>query len=558
MKTIKYLGLTLSLMLMFSACEQEVKDLMDPCEADPSSCAPDTSCEDAEAGSADFTKLIAIGNSFVAGVQGGALFTEGQNTSLAVILNNQLKCAGGDESFTQPDINASLGWNLFVTQNFPTNPVLGRMLLQYGTTPDCTTGQVSARPTPQAYAPGETEAIPNPAVNAGFNYSGSKTDLNNFAVPAITVGQVLTPATGDWSNPNTAAGFSPFYARFASAPGTSRILTDANAAGGTFALVWIGLDDFLLHAAFGADPNKAPLTSTGDFATYFGAVFGHPSIGLLTVNPDMKAVVGNFPNILAMPYFQLVKYNPIPLDEAKSTALNGAFAGYNTALDALIANAVAMGISNELKAEIATRKVSFTAGCTNKILMTDEDLADLGGYFDMLGLSVEDRARLAPYEQVRQSAPTDIVPLATGSLLGTLVGGDQNRIYGVTVPVTDADMLTPSEQQEIEAARTSFNNTVAAVVQAYPNNLALADVNAAMQALVTKPGGVTMVGNIAITPTLPPPTGIYSEDGIHPNSRGYAFLANVFIDAINAKFGSTVPHANLANYGITGLPIPAN
>ncbi len=135
MKTIKYLGLTLSLMLMFSACEQDVKELLDPCEADPSSCAPDTSCEDADNGTADFTKFIAVGNSYVAGVQGGALFTEGQNQSLAWIINEQLKCAGGDQSFKQPDINATLGWNLFITQPKLTNPaalVLGRMLLQYG------------------------------------------------------------------------------------------------------------------------------------------------------------------------------------------------------------------------------------------------------------------------------------------------------------------------------------------------------------------------------------------------------------------------------------------
>jgi hypothetical protein len=58
------------------------------------------------------------------------------------------------------------------------------------------------------------------------------------------------------------------------------------------------------------------------------------------------------------------------------------------------------------------------------------------------------------------------------------------------------------------------------------------------------------------TPNINPPTGIYSEEGLHPNSRGYAVIANVFIDAINAKFGATVPKANLGNYGATGLPIP--
>ncbi len=101
-------------MLLFARVFYRMCELMDPCEAGPSSCAPDTSCEDADNGRADFTKFIAVhGNSFVAGVQCGALFTDGQNQSLAWIINEQLKCAGGGESFKQPDIGATLGWNLF-------------------------------------------------------------------------------------------------------------------------------------------------------------------------------------------------------------------------------------------------------------------------------------------------------------------------------------------------------------------------------------------------------------------------------------------------------------
>src|SRR6188768_273880 len=112
MKTIKYLGLTLSLMLMFSACEQEVKELIEPCEADPASCAPDTSCEDAEAGTANFSKFVAVGNSYVAGFQAGALFNAGQANSLPKILATQMQCVGGSATFNQPDINSVNGFNV--------------------------------------------------------------------------------------------------------------------------------------------------------------------------------------------------------------------------------------------------------------------------------------------------------------------------------------------------------------------------------------------------------------------------------------------------------------
>jgi hypothetical protein len=30
-------------------------------------------------------------------------------------------------------------------------------------------------------------------------------------------------------------------------------------------MFWLGLDDFFLHAAYGGDPTKAPLTPTGPY-----------------------------------------------------------------------------------------------------------------------------------------------------------------------------------------------------------------------------------------------------------------------------------------------------
>lgn len=549
MKNFKFISILTLALLITVSCEQELIVTTPPVVVTPD---PITGTK----GSADFSKFIAIGNSFVAGVQGGALFTTGQENSLPAIMAKQFAIEGvGGGSFNQPNIGASLGYNLFISPNPGADgKVLGRLLLQNGTTPDCTTGLISPRPTPQAYAVGNLEAVPNPTLNPGFLFTGSKTTLNNFAVPAITLGQVLITQTGDWANPNPAIGFSPFYARFASAPGTSRILTDASAAQGTFALVWLGLDDFFLHAAFGGDPTKAPLTDAGTFASTYGAVFGHPSLGLLTINPNLKVVVGNFPDIFKMPHFTSVAYNPIPLDAATAAAVGSGFAGYNAALDGLIANKVALGISDNLAAEIATRKVIFTESCNNKALISDETLTDLGPYFDNLGLTTEQRAALTPYQRVRQTTPTDILPLAAGSVLGTTVGGNPLHVNGVSVPLADQYVLIPSEIAAINAARTAFNAAVAATVAAFPNNLALADIDAALSSLVTNKA--TVLNGVTITPNINPPTGMYSEDGVHPNSRGYAFLSRTFISAINAKFGATVPLTDVSLYSATGLPIP--
>jgi len=42
--------------------------------------------------------------------------------------------------------------------------------------------------------------------------------------------------------------------------------------------------------------------------------------------------------------------------------------------------------------------------------------------------------------------------------------------------------------------------------------------------------------------------GLFSLDGVHLTPRGYAIVANQFIDAINAQYGSSIPEADVANY----------
>lgn len=40
--------------------------------------------------------------------------------------------------------------------------------------------------------------------------------------------------------------------------------------------------------------------------------------------------------------------------------------------------------------------------------------------------------------------------------------------------------------------------------------------------------------------------GLFSLDGVHPTSRGYAILANKFIDVINTKFNAEIPMINVS------------
>ncbi|MBL7857055.1 MAG: hypothetical protein JNM57_05145 [Cyclobacteriaceae bacterium] len=532
MKSLKY-SIYIITLLIAGACEQEVIDLQPPVVVE------DNSCATAASGTADFTKFVALGSSYTAGFQAGALFTEGQNNSLAKILSTQFACAGGG-AFNQPTIGNEFGYNIFISPNPPAdNQIRGRLFLQ-GTPP---------APAPHKFALGDLSAAPNPAINPGFMYTGStgavpSNQLNNFSVQAVFLGQALIPQTGNWAVAGVDPRFNPFYGRFASNPGTSTMLTDAIGSltnGGTFFLFWLGMDDVLLHAAFGGDPTKAPLTPL-DFVDANNPGFKilyNNAIGGLLANPTLEGVVANYPEIFTMPHFTSVPYNPIPLPAETAASLTTNVANnYNAFLDYAVANGF---ISED---EGAKRKIEYKAG-QNPILFNDETLTDLAP--NMVGPF----AGLAPYAKARQTKNTDIIPLSTGSVLGVVLG--PNLIQGVTVPLGDQYVLIPSEITEINTRLADFNAHVKSVADANSTRLAFADVNKAMKDFVTAKAYV--IDNVTITPSLAPPTGIYSEEGLHPNSRGYAFIARTFIDAINTKFGSTIPKPKLGNYKATALPI---
>ena len=42
--------------------------------------------------------------------------------------------------------------------------------------------------------------------------------------------------------------------------------------------------------------------------------------------------------------------------------------------------------------------------------------------------------------------------------------------------------------------------------------------------------------------------GLFSLDGVHMNAQGAAIVANYFVDAINAKYGASIPKAEVTSY----------
>ena len=64
--------------------------------------------------------------------------------------------------------------------------------------------------------------------------------------------------------------------------------------------------------------------------------------------------------------------------------------------------------------------------------------------------------------------------------------------------------------------------------------------------------GITYFGNTFTTTYVS--GGAFSLDAVHLTGKGYAVVANYFIDAINEKYGSTLRNVNPNNY--PGVMIP--
>ncbi len=487
MRTLRNLLLSGTLLFAF-ACQYEFPDELSP--------APSP-------GEADFSKMVSLGSSITAGVMDGALYNRAQQNSFAAILAEQLMEVGGG-TFNYPNINAEVGF----FGPGPEGLVLGRLILRENPT----TGQV----------------LPNPIVpgNPITPFEGDRSALNNFGVNRISLATSMMPEAGDLSQTQHPA-FNPEYARFASDPGTSTLVGDAAAAlanGGTFFTFWLGKNDVLGYALSGA-ANPALLTSDENFTLRYNAALNM----MLAANPDAKGAVANIPSINAIPYFNLVPWNALPLSAGQANFANQGFQGYNQGL----IQAQALELINE--EEVAFRTISFQQG-QNGFVMEDETLTDLSD----LGLP-----------SIRQSNSNDRPTLLLSQVLGQSVGGSQTLIYGISVPVEDEYVLIPSEQEEIASKVNSFNATIQSAAQSHSERLVLVDINDLFNRVLQ---GTISAGGIPLTASIVPPNGGISVDGVHPNARGSAFVANHFIDALNQKWNANIPRVNPNNFMGNDLP----
>lgn len=472
-----------------------------------------------QSGGADFSKYIALGNSLTSGYMDGALYISGQKNSYPAILAEQMKRVGGGD-FKIPLMADELG-------GFP----------------------AALKPNKLVLAVVNGSLAPVVASGTGTTTLASiysQGPYQNMGVPGAKSYHLIAPgygnAAGLVADPVTA---NPYFVRFASSASAS-VLGDAVSQNPTFFSLWIGNNDVLGYATSGGSDPKEPITPTATFQfAYTTLVQG------LTAN-GAKGIVANIPDVTSIPYFTTVPYNALSpqtltaSDPDQINKLNAAFAQINSVFDYL---------------GHPERKVVYSATQANPVLIKDKDLPDLGSAMIQVLIANQVPAQQAAlygalYGQSRQAKSGDYVVLPASSILGkpnTDAIANQVpaslAINGITYPLEDKWVLTSTEVANVAAATQTFNGIIKSLADQY--NLAFADINSLMKKLHSQ-SGITYNGvNYSSTFVT---GGAFSLDGVHPTSRGYAFIANEFIKSINGKYGSNLPQVNPNTYPGVAFP----
>lgn len=223
-------------------------------------------------GSADFTRYVAIGNSFTAGFQSNAL-------------------SARDQVYSYPNLLATAFRTPTFVQPLMINPGVGnRQML--------TAFSLTAGPT----IINEASVFPgNPQPYVNTPPAGA---YDNLGIPGAVLGDIIN--TTDFAGQLTGPRRNPFFLLILRSSAIGRnILEQARSRNPTFMTCWIGNNDALGYATAGG-ANPALLTSAETFNTLYRQLLD----SLRTITPNV--VLANIPDVTTIPFFSTVAASVAP------------------------------------------------------------------------------------------------------------------------------------------------------------------------------------------------------------------------------------------------------
>lgn len=150
---------------------------------------------------------------------------------------------------------------------------------------------------------------------------------------------------------------------------------------------------------------------------------------------------------------------------------------------------------------------------------------------------------------VRAAASEDLIrlPFQSAGLFG--VANAAGLPYGLHPlnPIANNWVLDKDEVARVKDYVLSYNSTIKSLADS--KSLAIADTYSYLNQVKT---GIVLQG-VSINSSFIT-GGAFSLDGVHLTPRGNAVIANVFIDAINSKYGSNIPVVDITQYRSVKFP----
>lgn len=234
------------------------------------------------AGQADFSTYVALGNSLTAGFSDSFLNRAGQLNSYPAILADKMAAVTPDFNFVQPLL--------------PAGVVEGTLQLTI------TDGKTGISPSQGGIS----------RLEAGKPVRGT---FQNLGVPGAKAADLLTA--------QLQSDNAKFFFNRLSQNGQSMVQMAA-AQKPTFFTLWIGANDILEYATYGAEDDPSTsyqeiITNPEEYRTSLEAIIR----GLKESNPTIGGALANIPSIKSIPYFNVVPWNAFVLQsQAQVDALN--------------------------------------------------------------------------------------------------------------------------------------------------------------------------------------------------------------------------------------------
>ncbi len=445
-------------------------------------------------GAVNTVKIVAVGDGFLAGAMDGALYTDGQNNSIASIIVSQMNKIS-ETDFVQADINTENGFNFYVSDE---NSIYGKWIYKFS-------GMYEEEPE-LVFTNGEGIT----------DFSGDKSILNDLTVPQLRVTNVFDNSLSE----------NIYF---------SRISTDENrnlaeqiiSKSPSFVVCWFGMNDYLDYARLGAS-NEELFSSEEQFQTDF-----EKFITELIQNTNSNIVVGNLLSIKDLPFFYMNQYNFIRLSNAKMGSAQASYYGYNMAVAAFNVGKP----MQDWRPMISFEDNGATLSPQSVVVIDDS----LPSAFYSNGTALENYRQLSENEMALFSITPEMI----------------KNGYGSTIPISKEYFLTENEIEDINARTVAFNQIILNVAQKYSDRVVIADISSEIKK-ITETGRIDSWGipeseelvyfnGVPIKARLEQ-NSIYSLDAIHFNQRGNAFVANAFIKAINSGFNANISQVDLNNF----------